>query len=284
MIPLYKMKIIQIDITNACINRCSNCTRLIGHHRKPFFMDMDQFCRAVDSLVDFPGMVGIIGGEPLMHPLFKDMVTYLEKTIKDPERRGLWSTIPKGTQYGSMIKRVFGNLYLNDHAVSSILHQPVLVAAREVVSDEQEMWSMIDKCWVQNLWSASITPKGAFFCEVAAAFDMLFDGPGGWEVVPGWWRREPHQFTDQKELWCSDCGCSVPLNRRSSIEGIDDVSAGNLERLKAIDSPKARQGLVQLYKKGLSAQWKPDYNWYMDEVVGECEYRDRIKARLEDAV
>lgn len=57
MIPLSEMQIIQIDVTNACMNRCSNCTRFTGHHRKPFFMDLECFRRAVDSLVDFPRCV-----------------------------------------------------------------------------------------------------------------------------------------------------------------------------------------------------------------------------------
>lgn len=282
MIPLREMKIIQIDVTNACPNRCSNCTRLIGHHRKPFFMDLDQYRQAVDSLVDFPGMVGMIGGEPLLHPQFSEMVRYLEKRIEDPKRRGLWSTVPKGTPHGALIRQVFGNLFLNDHAVSSILHQPVLVAAREIVPDAEKMWELIDNCWVQTLWSATITPKGAFFCEVAASFDMLFDGPGGWPVEPGWWQREPSQFTEQKERWCPGCGCAVPLERRTSVDGIDDTSPGNLERLTAIDSPKVRRGKVQLYDKGMIDGWKPDYNWYMDHVEGEREYRDRIQARLGD--
>ena len=32
------MQIILIDITNACTERCSNCTRFCGNHKKPFFM------------------------------------------------------------------------------------------------------------------------------------------------------------------------------------------------------------------------------------------------------
>ena len=35
------MKIIQIDITNACTFNCSNCTRFCGQHPKPFFMDFE---------------------------------------------------------------------------------------------------------------------------------------------------------------------------------------------------------------------------------------------------
>lgn len=283
MIPLRDMLIIQIDVTNACQNRCSNCTRLIGHHRKPFFMDLDFYRQAVDSLVDFPGIVGMIGGEPLLHPQFKEMVKYLEKKIEDPDRRGLWSTVPKGSPHGALIKKSFGKLFLNDHAVSTILHQPILVAAREVIPDKTEMWKYIDNCWVQRLWSASITPKGAFFCEVAAAFDMLFDGPGGWPVEPGWWKRNPEDFTDQKERWCPGCGCSIPLDRRSSVEEVDDVSAGNLDRLQAIDSPKVRQGRVKMYSGKLCDDWKPDYNWYMEQVDEEKTYRERIRARLEES-
>jgi hypothetical protein len=164
------------------------------------------------------------------------MAEYLAALRPDKNKRGLWSTIPAGNQYGSLIKDVFGKLFLNDHAVDTILHQPILVAAEEVVPDEEKMWRLIDNCWVQNYWSASITPKGAYFCEVSAAFDMLFDGPGGWPVEPGWWRREPVDYAEQKARWCRRCGCAVPLKRRPSVESRDDVSPGNLKRLE----PSAR--------------------------------------------
>lgn len=281
MRALHSMEIIQIDVTNACINKCSNCTRLIGHHRTPFFMKFDTFRRAVDSLVDFPGIVGMIGGEPLLHPAFPDMAEYLSQRLPDKKRRGLWSTIPEGNPYGPLIKEVFGTLYLNDHTVNTILHQPVLVAAEEMIPDKAQMWRFIDQCWVQNYWSASITPKGAYFCEVAAAFDMLFDGPGGWPIEPGWWRREPHEFEEQKRRWCPRCGCAVPLDRRPSVERRDDVSLRNLERLRAIKSPGVARGRTVLYTGGFAHNWSPGYNWYMSEVEGEREYRDRIADRLD---
>jgi hypothetical protein len=284
MIPLHQMKIIQIDVTNACPNRCSNCTRLMGHHKKPFFMDVDAFKRAVDSLAEFPGMVGMIGGEPLLHPNFEEMARYLEEKITDPKRRGLWSTVPEGTGHGALIKEVFGNLFLNDHTLDQILHQPILVAAKEVVPDEKTMWELIDNCWVQTLWSASITPKGAFFCEVAAAFDMLFNGPGGWPVEPGWWKREPSQFGSQRTDWCPRCGCAVPLERRPSTQGIDDVSPGNLRELTRLGSPKIAKNRYRIYEGGLAKDWTPGCNWYMSEVEGEREYRERIAARLEETI
>ena len=284
MIPLSRMQIIQIDITNACMNRCSNCTRFTGHHRRPFFMDLDTFRRAVDSLIDFPGMVGMIGGEPLLHPQFAKMAEYLAEKITDKKRRGLWSTVPKAQaeKYGSLINEVYGNFYFNDHSLERILHQPLLVAAEEVVADREEMWRLIDDCWIQKYWSASITPKGAFFCEVAASFDMLFDGPGGWPIEPGWWKRTPEDFTEQKKRACQRCGCAIPLKRRPSSQEIDDVSPGNLSALLAIGSPKALRGRVEVYGGGLAEDWNPGPNWYMSDVERktELEYRARIADRL----
>lgn len=284
MIPLHQMKIIQIDITNACRNKCSNCTRLIGHHRKPFFMDFETFKRAVDSLEDFPGMVGTIGGEPLLHPEFEKFARYLQHRVADKKRRGLWSTIPRefSERYGELIKDVYGNLYLNDHSIDAIMHQPVLVAAQDVLPDREKMWSLIENCWVQTYWSATITPKGAFFCEVAASFDMLFDGPGGWPVEPGWWRREPNEFGEQKQRWCPRCGCAVPLPRRRSTQEVDDVSDSNLKELRRVGSPKVRANRVEVFSgDSLSEDWSPHPNWYMSEVEEESRYRKRIADRLD---
>ena len=63
MRPLLDMEVIQIEVTNACVRECSNCTRLVGHAAKPFFMTIDAFKSAVDSLVDYPRMVGMMGRE-----------------------------------------------------------------------------------------------------------------------------------------------------------------------------------------------------------------------------
>ena len=43
---------------------------------------------------------------------------------------------------------------------------------------------------------ASITPKGGFFCEVAASLDYLFEGPGGYEIKR-LVEEKPKDFQDQ---------------------------------------------------------------------------------------
>ncbi|WP_163339293.1 radical SAM protein [Desulfopila sp. IMCC35008] len=274
---------IQIEVTNACLFSCSNCTRFCGHHKKPFFMDWETFVRAVDSLEGFDQIVGIIGGEPTLHPQFERFIDHLSEkygprlkpnVLKMPmkpsefaenvrvnqhdhydritadgntKRAGLWSTMPN-QYYKSYekIHEIFGQQVLNDHRNNSI-HQPILVSRKDLGITDEEWIPIRDKCWIQNQWSSSITPKGAFFCEVAAALDTLFDGPGGWRIEKGWWKREPEDFRDQIH-WCEICGGALLDKGRLASDGIDDVSETLMKKIERVESPKFLKDHVRLIK------------------------------------
>lgn len=290
------MEFIQIDITNACNLRCSNCTRFCGNHEKPFFMDFDTFRRAVDSLDGFDGVTGLIGGEPTLHPEFERLAGYMREKFgqpaqardaagweKDPllypqgdfihaihqrefdscmlrEREdgsrfvkkhgaGLWSNMGATyRKYYETIQDTFSVQYLNDHLNPS-WHQPGLFSRKDLGIPDEEWVPMRDKCWIQNTWSASVTPKGAFFCEVAGALDMLFGGPGGWPIEAGWWKRKPSEFGDQLH-WCEICGFALEGRTftRDSQEEIDDVSPTLYEMLKKTGSPKLKAGKINPVK------------------------------------
>lgn len=276
------MQTIQIDITNACNKRCSNCTRFCGNHEKVFFMDYDTFKRAMDSLDDYDGVIGVMGGEPTLHPEFdrfvefiqnkfgkfkgKDRMAYPQKEfIKEIRRRefdshvlrknpgkmdnfkmcgpGLWSNM--GSTYYEKyesIQETFGVQFLNDH-INPSYHQPGLFARKDLGIPDDEWIKLRDNCWIQNEWSATITPKGAFFCEIAGALDMLFDGPGGWPIEPGWWKRKPEEFGDQLH-WCEICGFALNTFMRDAEEETDDVSPTVYEMLAKINGLKMKQGHV----------------------------------------
>lgn len=242
MRALRDMDTIQIEVTNACVNQCSNCTRLVGHHPAPYFMSLDQFTKAVDSLLEFPHMVGMMGGEPLLHPQFEEMCRILQTRLP-AKKLGLWTCLPKGKEhYRTTIVDTFGHIFLNDHSRDDVLHVPVLVASREICAgDSASMWYLIDHCWVQNGWSASINPNGGFFCEVAAALSLLFKIKVGWEIKPNWWEKIPKDFKDQMEALCVHCGCAMPLKKRASHEGVDDISPMILNSIKGW-SPKVKRG------------------------------------------
>ena len=279
------MRIIQIDVTNACVHTCSNCSRMCGHHKKPFFMNFETFRKAVDSLDGFEGTIGIMGGEPTLHPEFERMSKYLaskypkkdnsylieptddfirnlkfeEMTVTEKYYEeagdnarvtgpGLWSSlISKYGEYYELIQDSFLYQCVNDHTISCY-HQPVMVCRKDLGIPDDEWIRKRDNCWMQMNWSASITPKGAFFCEVAAALDNLFDGPGGWPIEEGWWKRKPEDFGDQLH-WCEWCGLALETRSRDANEGIDDVSETFLKRLKETGSPKLAKGLVNVYHK-----------------------------------
>jgi hypothetical protein len=264
---------VQIEITNACINSCSNCTRFCGHHRKPYFMSFEQFREAINSLKGFPKMIGFMGGEPLLHPDFFKFCKYASLQRIPKKQLGLWSCFPKGYKhYREIICETFGNIFLNDQSRPDVYHCPILVAAEEVILDKKDMFLAIDRCWLQQYWSPSINPKGAFFCEIAAAMSLLFDGSPGWKVEPGWWKRTVKDYREQIEEFCPKCGAALPLKRRASIDGRDDISPKNLERLKN-KSLKIKAGKYVLSDLQLVQNPEPMAS-YKDE-----HYRARIADR-----
>lgn len=273
MRPLLECDTIQIEITNQCHHRCSNCTRLVGHHPKPYFMDFDQFKQAVDSMEGFPKMVGVMGGEPLLHPEFDKFCDYLKSKIP-AEQCGLWTCFPDGKEHHrGRIASTFGNIFLNDQSRNDILHGPVLVASEELPIEPMGRDMLIDRCWVQNYWSASINPHGAFFCEIAAALSMLLsDKADGWPVEKHWWARVPKHYVEQMDKYCVKCGAAMPLKKRFSFEGIDDISPGMLALLKD-KSPKIKKGDFKIHNLMLE-QDDRKIATYKDE-----EYRSGIAAR-----
>lgn len=246
MRPILDMETAQIEITNACHNTCSNCTRLCGHHAKPYFMPLNEVKKAIDSMQRFPKMTGIMGGEPLLHPNFMEICKYMQKRIPK-ERCGLWTCLPPGKEhFREVIVETFGNIFINDHTRDDILHAPILVASEEIPLPEREKDYLIDKCWVQNTWSACINPKGAWFCEVAGALAMLLDvNDLAWPVESDWWTRSPQHYIEQMQM-CKLCGAAMPLLKRYSIEGRDDISPKMLERIKET-SHKVKQGKYVVY-------------------------------------
>lgn len=287
------MEIIQIDITNSCIHNCSNCTRFCGLHKKPFFMDFETFKKAVDSLKGYKGIVGIMGGEPTLHPEFSRFIEYYKENVPDTRpyvteryplanfqdqvnrvkyrrgrHRGIWSSLGTGYyRHFEQIQDVFHYQVLNDHRHID-QHQALLVSRKELGIPDEKWFPLRDRCWIQNLWSASITPKGAFFCEVAAALDMLLDGPGGWPIESDWWKRTPADFGDQLH-WCELCSAALNVPSASANEKCDIISPDIFERVRQNNGWKIRNGKYRIFESKdydpAAAEHNYSPTWFLPE-------------------
>lgn len=235
MRSIVKTDTLQIEWTAKCVLSCSNCTHFSGSYVTHPELCFEQFKEIIDSLEGFPRMIGAIGGEPTLNKDFVRMAEY-QRSKFPREQLGLWSVFPKGKEHlREVIVECFGNILLNDHTLPDIMHAPILVGIEEVIKDEKDMWLFIDDCWIANSWSPVVNSKGAFFCEVAGSMAQLFDGPDGWKVEPGWWKKTPKDYREQMQEYCTKCGCAAPLTRRASVDGRDDISPKNLERLQGKD-------------------------------------------------
>jgi len=284
-----EQRVIQIEITNACPKRCSNCTRLVSHVRHPFNMEESTFRQAVDSLAGYSGMVGIMGGEPTLHPQFDAMCRYYRKALgnirisggRDPildygrfrtrergkvaGKTGLWSATGEGYyRHLELIHDTFSYLCLNDHQNEG-KHQALLIARKDLGIDDETWERLRNNCWIQRNWSASINPAGAYFCEVAAAIDLLFcEGKHAWPIETGWWKRTPDEFGEQIDL-CEHCSAPLQVPRTEARKELDVVSLSNWQRLVDIGAPSVRQGRIQVVDSDSCAkdETHPSSAWYL---------------------
>jgi hypothetical protein len=238
-------------------------------------MTTDEFAAACLSLRDFPArgepgpnqnnngrkVVGMIGGEPLLHPNFVDLCGIMRAVIPDKINRGLWTGWKDGVEHHQgIIGKTFGPASNYNYHQPPSVHQPVLVAIEELFPDDPEtMWGLINGCWVQRIWSSAITPRGFYFCEVAATLSMVMDGPDGLPVIPGCWEHDLEAYQYQIEWACPKCGCSAPLPGREDVDGMDDISPGNVARLQ--NSPAVKAGKYHLFDVAAYDPAQHDKNW-----------------------
>ncbi len=271
----YQMKIICIDITNKCDLGCSNCTRLLENQESFWEMTPENFRLAVRSLSDYPGIVAVIGGNPTMHRHFTELCRIFVEERPDKKLRGLWTN--NVFKHSDLAEETFGIFNLNPHGAERGIkslsklkklgwyheghshHSPLLAAGKDLF-EEEEMWDRISRCDVNHEWSASIVQnKGklrAYFCEVAASFDLARGTDNGIEPVAGWWRRDLSRFDDQVSRFCPGCGVPAKLKGHLDSEDTDTYTASNADI--ALKSLNKNRKIIEITR---------------DQVAGEIEHK-----------
>jgi hypothetical protein len=243
------MEIICIDITNKCDLACSNCTRLLENQDRLWDMSLENFRLACRSLSGFTGTIAVIGGNPCMHRDFEGVCRIFREEIPNKAQRGLWSN--NIFKHEKVVKDTFGGFNLNAHGslrgIKSLKalyrkvktgnlylehssHSPLLTAVKDLF-DTQEMWERISKCDINREWSATIIEnKGqlrAYFCEVAASFDLANNTDNGIYPSVGWWNQPMETFSSQVKQFCPSCGVPARLQGSFDFEETDTFTKSN---------------------------------------------------------
>lgn len=248
MRPPSQMGIICIDVTNKCDLACSNCTRLLANQDKYWDMTPENFRQALRSLEGYPGTIAMIGGNPCMHPKFEELCRIFEEEIPNKARRGLWTN--NVFKHADLSKDTFGVFNLNPHnnerGIKSLEklkdlgwyyegnseHSSLMAAVKDLY-EPVEMWDRISRCDINQNWSASIVQvRGelkAYFCEVAASFDLARAGDQGVDVVPGWWKHSIGFFCSQIDKFCPGCGVPAKVKGHMDFEETDTYSQTNAD-------------------------------------------------------
>jgi|GEM_PF-1819745 len=262
----HQMGVICIDVTNKCDLACSNCTRLLKNQEDFWDMRPDNFRRALRSLEGFKGTIAVIGGNPCMHPRFETLCEIIVEEIPDKWQRGLWSN--NVFKFQELVEETFGQFNLNPHGdarsiksldklkqlVPSVAywkghshHAPLLTAVRDLFP-EAEMWDRISKCDVNQEWSATlIENRGqlrAYFCEVAASFDLARGDDYGLDPDVGWWRMGISEFSSQVKKFCPGCGVPARLKGSLDVEETDQFTETN--RDLAESSVKRKRKVIEI--------------------------------------
>ena len=219
MNPIYHAWVCQIDVTSKCGRACLYCSRYSRHLRPDQVKDMslEKIEEALNSLKNWPNLIGIIGGEPVLHSNFIEMCALIRS--KFPRNKVyLWTSGgPRYNEYLPTINETFSYIAFNPHDPAQkevCKHQPLTVALSEVVEDKRIKDQLLNQCWVQKSWCPTINEHGSYFCEVAASQDLILNGgANAWPVVDGGWDKTPYDFQDQVSALCGNCGMTIPMQR-----------------------------------------------------------------------
>jgi organic radical activating enzyme len=241
--PTWRGGVIQVHVTRACDLSCVGCTQGSNLAGKPTVITLDNFEKAVKSLKDYYGVVGVFGGNPCLHPQFETLCEILEAHI-NWENRGLWSNNLR--QHGKLCSKVFNPAVsnLNVHTKRDVYHRmkldwpecnpiglydsrhsPPYVAMRDIEDlTDDDRWKLINNCDINQYWSAMLCQfRGelrAFFCEIAGAQSMLHENEDdypdtGLVVTDDWWKLPIEAFDEQIRKHCFDCG--IPLRGKGDL-------------------------------------------------------------------
>jgi hypothetical protein len=279
MKPIYKAWLGHIEIISYCGRECVYCSRCDRHldESRKWFISADDFSDRLKAYKDWPTRIGLMGGEPLLHPKLDELCRVVREQRKRPI---LFTSLdPSKSKWNDELIRSKIRVEYHAHNIkqeASFWHQPLTIAIKDAIPNPELRAAMIDDCWLQRYWCPTISRNGAYFCEVAGAIAQLM-GVKGWPLYKEdgtpWWNRVPEEFGYQLDL-CQYCGMAIPMHRQKMLDRTQKISPSFLALLNENNLPTGKYELfedeitVSDIKEALPG-WKPGI--YRKEQLRESD-------------
>ncbi len=270
---------VMIEITNLCGHNCLYCCKHTRHLRANqfYYMGIDEIREALRTVKEFPGKIGITGGEPLLHPEIVEVMEMIRGEVGKEKVMVFTSNRAFHMEYKKEIDETFGEVYVNYHTDEQkrvCKHQPLLLAVGDVVKEKEVQDALIDNCWCDRMWSPIMGKNGAFFCDCALGLDTALDMGGGWKIEEGWWQKGEEEVRKQRDKYCYLCGMCVPFPGQSQDSEVELISEGlfdkfathNLRNLKGMKIVNGGMSWDEAIRN--TEGWEPWHN-RQDRECGE---------------
>jgi organic radical activating enzyme len=242
-------KITHIVITNVCNLTCGGCHQHCGNFEKSqlWFISLEDFSQCIELLklpencLSFPNpnyitKISIFGGEPTMHPQWDELFDIMKshdnilfrvstngRSFKDisnpdPNLSINVSTLKNIIEIEKDSQKAETNIHYiidpkDEEKVKNYDFVPVMVAPVDLYPEKSKkyFWTKAQRdCGIWRFCSKAIYNNKAYFCEVAASMDWLFDnGANGWDMDDAPFDKTNEEIAEQAEKFCHRCSWCI---------------------------------------------------------------------------
>ena len=224
-------KVIGIEATFRCNLGCNNCDRACGIAPTNDSMTVEQVQKFIEESLSIKHKwttIGLLGGEPTLHPKVLDMIDVIGKYR---QQHHSCRVILYTNGYGKHVRDVLGKVPGWVEIVNSWKNGPVNkfrtynVAPRDL--NLYQTGDYAKGCLVLEVCGMSLSCNGYYPCAAGACVDRVFGYDIGYRSL-----REALQadMRDRLKVLCSMCGCF-----KRSVADQSDVQVTSDSWVKALE-------------------------------------------------